>query len=176
MLTQSQEINSSFVAKDFKLLGVDKKYYTLNSIKGSKATLICFICNHCPYVKEIIYDLVKETNELRKYGISSVAIMPNDVNTYPEDSFENMILFSKSNKFNIPYLYDEEQNIAKSYNAICTPDFFGFDENLVLKYRGRINNPKNKNDRELFSSMLSIANKKDIPFNNPSIGCSIKWK
>ena len=95
MLTQSQEINSSFVAKDFKLLGVDKKYYTLNSIKGSKATLICFICNHCPYVKEIIYDLVKETNELRKYGISSVAIMPNDVNTYPEDSFDNMVLFSK---------------------------------------------------------------------------------
>ena len=102
--------------------------------------------------------------------------MPNDVNTYPEDSFENMILFSKSNKFNIPYLYDEEQNIAKSYNAVCTPDFFGFDENLVLKYRGRINNPKNKNDRELFSAMTSIANKKDISFNNPSIGCSIKWK
>ena len=176
MLTQSQKINSSFVAKDFKLLGVDKKYYTLNSIKGSKGTLICFICNHCPYVKEVIYDLVKETNELREYGISSVAIMPNDVNTYPEDSFDNMVLFSKSNRLNIPYLYDEYQNVAKLYNAVCTPEFFGFDKNLILKYRGRINNPKNKNDRELFSAMTSIANKKDISFNNPSIGCSIKWK
>ena len=176
MLTQSQEINYSFIAQDFKLLGVDKKHYTLNSIKGSKATLICFICNHCPYVKEIIYDLVKETNELREYGISSVAIMPNDVNIYQEDSFDNMVLFSQSNRLNIPYLYDENQNVAKSYNAICTPDFFGFDEELILKYRGRINNPHNKNDRELFSSMVSIANKKDISFNNPSIGCSIKWK
>ncbi len=176
MLTESGNIKSNFTAKDFILLGVDSKYYTLDNIKGPKGTLVCFICNHCPYVKEIISDLVKDTNELKKYGISSVAIMPNDVNVYREDSYDNMIIFSKKNKLNIPYLYDEDQIVAKKYGAVCTPDFFGFDKNLTLKYRGRLKNSKNGNIRELFLSMIAIANEEDIPFNNPSIGCSIKWK
>ena len=176
MLTESGNIEANFIARDFNLLGVDNRKYTLNKIKGPKGTLVCFICNHCPYVKEIIFDLVRETNELKQYGISSVAIMSNDVNVYKEDSFENMVLFSEKNKLAIPYLYDENQTVAKEYNALCTPDFFGFDANLVLKFRGRIKDPKNETNRELFSSMISIAKQEVIPFNNPSIGCSIKWK
>ena len=176
MLTKSGHIESNFIAKDFNLLSVDNNYYNLNKVKGTKGTLICFICNHCPYVKEIISDLVKDTNELKEYGISSVAIMPNDVYVYKEDSFENMVLFSENNNLKIPYLYDEKQIVAKAYKALCTPDFFGFDENLLLKFRGRLKNPKNSDIRELFSSMIAIAKKEDIPFNNPSIGCSIKWK
>ena len=176
MLTQSNQIEANFIAQDFSLLGVDSNYYNLKNITGKKGTLVCFICNHCPFVKEIISDLVRDINELKEYGISSAAIMPNDVNVYKEDSFENMILFSQKYKLNIPYLYDEEQIVAKSYNAVCTPDFFGFDRNLNLKFRGRLKSSKNNNIRELFSSMIAISKNEDIPFNNPSIGCSIKWK
>ena len=176
MLTKSNQIDENFIAQDFSLLGVDSNYYNLKNITGKKGTLVCFICNHCPYVKEIISDLVRDINELKEYGISSAAIMPNDVNVYKEDSFENMILFSQKYKLNIPYLYDEKQIVAKSYNAVCTPDFFGFDRNLNLKFRGRLKSSKNNNIRELFSSMIAISKNEDIPFNNPSIGCSIKWK
>ena len=176
MLTKSGRIDTNFIAKDFHLLGINNSYYSLEKVKGDRGTLICFICNHCPYVKEIISDLVRDTNELKEYGVSSVAIMPNDVNVYEEDSFEKMVLFAKNNKFNIPYLYDKDQIVAKSYNALCTPDFFGFDENLSLKYRGRVKNPNNSDIRELFSSMIAISKNEDVPFNNPSIGCSIKWK
>ena len=177
MLTKSGSIETNFFAKDFHLLGVDSNYYNLKNVKGKKGTLICFICNHCPYVKEIITDLVKDTNELKKFGISSIAIMPNDVSVYEEDSFENMIIFSKKYKLDIPYLYDKNQTVAKSYSALCTPDFFGFDENLSLKFRGRIKNPRQNQDiRELFQSMIAISKNEDVPFNNPSIGCSIKWK
>ncbi len=176
MLTQSNQIEANFIAQDFSLLGVDSNYYNLKNITGKKGTLVCFICNHCPFVKEIISDLVRDINELKEYGISSAAIMPNDVNVYKEDSFENMILFSQKYKLNIPYLYDEKQIVAKSYNAVCTPDFFGFDRNLNLKFRGRLKSSKNNNIRELFSSMIAISKNEDIPFNNPSIGCSIKWK
>ena len=156
--------------------------YTLNKIKGPKGTLVCFICNHCPYVKEIIFDLVRETNELKQYGISSVAIMSNDVNVYKEDSFENMVLFSAKNKFAIPYLYDETQKVAKIYGAECTPDFFGFNKDLQLHYRGRIhsldlNNKKKIVKRDLYEAMNLIVNTNKGPneqFN--SFGCSIKWK
>ena len=176
MLTKSNQIEANFIAQDFSLLGVDSNYYNLKNITGKKGTLVCFICNHCPYVKEIISDLVRDINELKEYGISSAAIMPNDVNVYKEDSFENMILFSQKYKLSIPYLYDEKQIVAKSYNAVCTPDFFGFDRKLNLKFRGRLKSSKNNNIRELFSSMIAISKNEDIPFNNPSIGCSIKWK
>ena len=176
VLTKTPICNFGEKPHSFQLKGVDNKLYRLEDCLGKNGTLIMFICNHCPYVKEIIFDLVRETNELKQYGISSVAIMSNDVNVYKEDSFENMVLFSEKNKFTIPYLYDENQTVAKEYNALCTPDFFGFDANLILKFRGRIKDPKNNTIRELFSSMISIAKKQDIPFNNPSIGCSIKWK
>ena len=180
MLIKSKNIDENFIAPNFKLLNVDKKIINLDNIKGSKGTLICFICNHCPYVKAIIHKLVIDTNELINYGISSAAIMPNDTTLYPEDSFEEMINFSIINKLEIPYLLDKTQNIARNYNAVCTPDSFGFDKDLKLRYHGRIdssgiNNIENV-ERELFHSMLAISKNKKVPFNNPSIGCSIKWK
>ena len=180
MLTESKNIDTNFIAPNFELLNIDKSFIGLNDIKGKNGTLICFICNHCPYVKAIINKLVTDTNELQKYGISSLAIMPNDVSYYPEDSFNNMIDFSISNKLKIPYLYDETQNVAKSYDATCTPDFFGFDKNLKLKFRGRLDNSNmnkiNNIERELFFSMIAISENKKVPYNNPSLGCSIKWR
>ena len=119
MLTNSKTINKNFIAPNFKLLNIDKRIISLDEIKGINGTLVCFICNHCPYVKSIIQKLVRDTNDLKKYGVSSVAIMPNDVNYYPEDSFNKMIDFSISNKLTIPYLYDVTQEVAKSYDAVC---------------------------------------------------------
>ena len=122
-------------AFDFKLKSTENKLISLNDIKGSKGTLIMFICNHCPYVKAIIKDLVKDCNELKKIVINSVAISANDPTNYPEDSFENMIKFANQNNFSFPYLYDETQEIAKIYGAVCTPDFFGYNQDLKLQYR-----------------------------------------
>jgi len=115
-------------AFDFKLKSTENKLISLNDIKGSKGTLIMFICNHCPYVKAIIKDLVEDCNELKKFEINAVAISANDPTNYPEDSFENMIKFAKENNFGFPYLYDETQEIAKIYGAVCTPDFFGYNQ------------------------------------------------
>jgi peroxiredoxin len=130
-------------AFDFKLKSTENKLISLNDIKGSKGTLIMFICNHCPYVKAIIKDLVDDCNELKKIGINAVAISANDPTNYPEDSFENMINFANENNFGFPYLYDETQEIAKIYGAVCTPDFFGYNQDLKLQYRGRIMELKN---------------------------------
>ena len=125
-------------AEDFKLKSIDNKLVSLNDIKGEKGTLIMFICNHCPYVKAIIKDLVIDCKELQKIGVSSVAIMSNDTKNYPEDSFENMIKFAKTNNFGeTNYLIDETQEVAKKYGAVCTPDFFGYNKELELQYRGR---------------------------------------
>ena len=125
-------------AKDFQLNSTINKLVSLNDIKGENGTLIMFICNHCPYVKAIIKDVVEDCNNLEKLGIKAVAISSNDVVNHPEDSFENMIEFSKKHQFNFPYLFDETQEVAKSYDAVCTPDFFGYNDNLELQYRGRI--------------------------------------
>jgi hypothetical protein len=141
-----------------------------------------FICNHCPYVKAIIRELVDITNKLAKIGINSVAIMANDVNNYPEDSFENMKKFAKINNFKFPYLYDETQNIAQNFGAVCTPDFFGYNKNNELQYRGRFTEMKNlkpvldeKND--LLNAMELIAETSNGPKQQfPSMGCNIKWK
>ena len=168
-------------AEDFNLLSVDGKYYSLQSIKGEKGTVIVFICNHCPYVIAIANRLSFEATELKKIGVNTIAIMSNDVDSYPEDSFINMKKFSDKYNFNFPYLYDSSQNIAKKYNAICTPDFYGFNKNLELHYRGRIDSGvmKNNNDikRELYYAMEKIIKSNIGPkeqFN--SFGCSIKWK
>tara|TARA_Y100001936_G_C15626268_1_gene434212 strand:+ start:15 stop:566 length:552 start_codon:yes stop_codon:yes gene_type:complete len=175
--------NLEMNAPSFNLLNVDNKYYSLQELKGEEGTVIVFICNHCPYVKAIATRLQKEATELKLQKINTIAIMSNDVINYPEDSFENMIVFSKKYKFNFPYLFDENQNVAREYNAVCTPDFFGFDKNLRLKYRGRIdslvmNTDKNKKiDRELYNAMIKIKNEGHGPVKqNNSIGCSIKWK
>ena len=154
----------------------------MDDIKGEKATLIMFICNHCPYVKAIIKDLAKDCNELKKEGINSVAIMSNDTKNYPEDSFENMIEFAKTNEFGeTSYLIDETQEIAKKYGAVCTPDFFGYNKNLELQYRGRYKElknlkPINNEDSDLKVSMKMIGQTQKGPDEQiPSMGCNIKW-
>ena len=140
-----------------------------------------FICNHCPYVKAIIKDIVEDVKYLEQQGIKSVAIMSNDVKNYPEDSFENMISFSKLHGFTFPYLIDETQQVAKEYGAVCTPDFFGYNKNLELQYRGRIRELKNlkpirRGDSDLKIAMKSVAKSGKGPTNQvPSMGCSIKW-
>ena len=169
-------------AFDFKLKSTENKLISLNDIKGSKGTLIMFICNHCPYVKAIIKDLVDDCNKLKKIGVNAVAISANDPTNYPEDSFENMINFAKENNFGFPYLYDETQETAKIYDAVCTPDFFGYNQDLKLQYRGRIMELKNlvpvrNQDSELKLAMQTIAETGQGPRKQiSSIGCSIKWK
>ena len=182
-LTKTPVCDFGKKAKDFKLKSINNKIITLNDIKGEKATLIMFICNHCPYVKAIIKDLAKDCNELKNDGINSVAIMSNDTKNYPEDSFDNMIKFAENNKFgNINYLFDETQEIAKKYGAVCTPDFFGYNKNLELQYRGRLRELKNlipvrEGESDLFKAMKQIADTGIGPESQiPSAGCSIKWK
>ena len=169
-------------AEDFNLKSVNNKWISLKDVKGDKATLIMFICNHCPYVKAIIRDLIKECNDLKKYGINSVAIMSNDTNNYPEDSFENMIKFSEINKFgSINYLIDESQEIAKRYGAVCTPDFFGYNKDLGLQYRGRFKELKDlktisDEESDLTLAMKMISETQKGPAKQiPSMGCNIKW-
>ena len=159
-----------------------KKIISLNDVKGDKATLIMFICNHCPYVKAIIKDLAKDCNEMKKDGINSVAIMSNDTKNYPEDSFDNMIKFAEINNFGkINYLFDEAQEIAKKYGAVCTPDFFGYNKNLELQYRGRFRElkdlkPINSGESDLKVAMKMVAKTNKGPDQQmPSMGCNIKW-
>jgi len=168
-------------AEDFKLNSTDNKIISLNDIKGEKGTLIMFICNHCPYVKAVIEEMVEDCNKLQNFGIKSVAICSNDVKNYPEDSFENMIKFSKNHNFSFPYLIDETQKIAKNYGAVCTPDFFGYNKNLELQYRGRIRElndlkPVGIGDSDLYQAMKQIAETGNGPKEQiPSMGCNIKW-
>ena len=165
----------------FELKSIENKLINLNDIKGKNGTLIMFICNHCPYVKAVIDDIVDDCKNLEKEEIKSVAIMSNDQKNYPEDSFENMVSFSKKYKFNFPYLVDETQKIAKTYGAVCTPDFFGYNANLELQYRGRIRElkdlkPVKNNDSDLIKAMRLIAKTGKGPENQiPSMGCNIKW-
>ena len=181
-LTKTPVCDFGKKAEDFKLKSIKNKLVSLNDIKGDKATLIMFICNHCPYVKAIIKDLAKDCNELKKDGINSVAIMSNDTKNYPEDSFDNMIKFAETNNFNkINYLIDENQEVARKYGAVCTPDFFGFNKDLELNYRGRFKElkdlkPVNKNESDLSLAMKMIANAQKGPKEQiPSMGCNIKW-
>ena len=168
-------------AEDFKLNSTDNKIISLNDIKGENGTLIMFICNHCPYVKAVIEDIVEDCNKLDSFGIKSVAICSNDVKNYPEDSFEKMIKFSKNHNFSFPYLIDETQKIAKNYGAVCTPDFFGYNKNLELQYRGRIRElndvkPVGSGDSDLYQAMKQIAETGIGPKEQiPSMGCNIKW-
>ena len=181
-LTKTPVCDFGKKAEDFKLKSINNKVITLNDIKGEKATLIMFICNHCPYVKAIIKDLAEDCNELKKYGVSSVAIMSNDTKNYPEDSFENMIKFADINNFGeINYLFDETQEIAKKYGAVCTPDFFGYNKDLKLQYRGRFRElkdlkPISSGDSDLKIAMKVISKTQAGPKEQtPSMGCNIKW-
>ena len=180
-LTKTPICNFGEKAKDFNLLSTEKEKISLDMVKGDNGTLVMFICNHCPYVKAVIRDIVDDVKFLEDLGIKSVAIMSNDVKNYPEDSFENMISFSKLHNFSFPYLIDDTQKIAKDYDAVCTPDFFGYNKNLELQYRGRIRElkdlkPVTQGDSDLRTAMKLIAKSGKGPKNQiPSMGCNIKW-
>ena len=169
-------------APDFQLPGVDGKTYTFDDIAGEKGTVVAFICNHCPYVKAVIDRIVRDAKELAEHGIGFVAISSNDANYREEDSFDNMKLFAEQHGFTFPYLYDESQEVAKAYGAVCTPDFFGFNASRELQYRGRLDESRKEPAspdarRELFEAMLQIAETGKGPEQQfPSLGCSIKWK
>ena len=167
-------------AIDFRLKGVDDQYYDLNSLKGENGLLIMFICNHCPYVKSIISRIIRDTSELKQAGINSVGIMSNDQTEYEEDSFENMKKMALSNNFPFPYLVDETQEVARAFGAVCTPDFFGYNNKLGLQYRGRLDESRKESvdgaNRELFEAMKQISRTGRGPDHQiPSMGCSIKW-
>ena len=181
-LTKTPVCDFGKKAEDFKLKSINNELISLNDVKGEKATLIMFICNHCPYVKAIIKNLIIDCKELKKEGITTVAIMSNDTKKYPADSFENMIKFAKENLFNdINYLIDGSQEIAKKYGAVCTPDFFGYNKDLALQYRGRFRElkdlkPVQDGDSDLKLSMKMISQTQKGPDQQiPSMGCNIKW-
>jgi peroxiredoxin len=169
-------------APSFTLPGVDGKTYSLEGLRGPKGTLVMFICNHCPYVKAVIDRIVRDTNELKAFGVNAVAISSNDVVHYPDDSFDNMKRFAAAHRFGFPYLYDESQEVARAYDAACTPDFFGFNADLELQYRGRLDESRKEAApasvrRDLFEAMKQVAATGRGPREQtPSIGCSIKWK
>ena len=182
MAEQTPICNFGWKAPSFTLPGVDGKTYSLDELRGPNGTLVMFICNHCPYVKAVINRIVRDVNDLRPLGINAVAISSNDTVHYPEDSFDNMKRFAEAHEFSFPYLFDESQEVARAYDAVCTPDFFGFNADLGLQYRGRLDEsrkdaaPKNVR-RDLFEAMKQIAETGQGPREQiPSIGCSIKWK
>jgi peroxiredoxin len=169
-------------APPFTLPATDGKTYSLEALRGKNGTLVMFICNHCPYVKAVIDRIVRDCEELRGLGIGAVAISSNDVVHYPEDSFANMRRFAEAHRLGFPYLYDESQDVARAYDAACTPDFFGFNADLELQYRGRLDASRKEAApatvrRDLFEAMRQIARTGQGPREQiPSIGCSIKWK
>ena len=167
-------------AHDFKLKSTDNKIISLNDVKGENGTLIMFICNHCPYVLAVIKNVVEDCKDLENDGIKSLAIMSNDPKRYEEDSFENMKKIAIEMDFPFPYLIDDTQEIAKSYGAVCTPDFFGYNKDLGLQYRGRLVESRKEAvqdaRRDLFEAMKDIALTGLGPEDQiPSMGCSIKW-
>jgi len=178
---ETPKVTPGWKAPDFRLKSTDGKTLSLQDVKGPKGLVIMFICNHCPFVKAIADKLTRDMNELSALGVGSIAIMPNDVETYPDDSFDNMKRFKERHDFPFSYVIDETQEVAKAYDAVCTPDFFGFDADLKLQYRGRLDSSGIKqtesNRRELFEAMKAVAETGKAPNGqNPSIGCSIKWR
>ena len=169
-------------AVDATLPGVDGKAHSLFDQAGPNGLVIAFICNHCPYVKAVIQRIVRDADDLKKEGIGFVAVNSNDADTYPDDSFDRMKLFAAEHRFTFPYLHDEDQGVARAYGAACTPDFFGFNSDLTLQYRGRVDASRKEAGppglrRDLYEAMKQIARTGDGPVEQiTSIGCSIKWK
>ena len=169
-------------APDFGLPGVDGKRYRLTNIRGENGTVVMFICNHCPYVKAVIDRIVRDCGELADRGVASIAVMSNDTGAYPADSFDRMKEFAAEHRFGFPYVIDETQDVARAYDAVCTPDFFGFNMDLELQYRGRLDHSGRAPAaadarRELYEAMAGIAETGNGPAEQTaSIGCSIKWR
>lgn len=181
MAATSSPVALGWPAARFDLPGIDGRRHSQDSARGPNGLLVMFICNHCPYVRAIASKLVRDTDELAALGIGSIAIMSNDAATYPEDSFDNMKVFAAEHRFSFPYVVDESQDVARAYDAVCTPEFFGFDADLTLAYRGRLDasgrssNPGAR--RELYEAMAQVARSGRAPVEQtPAIGCSIKWR
>jgi len=174
--------DTDFIAPGFRLPATDGRTYALADVSGENGTVIVFICNHCPYVKAVIDRLVADARTLEAAGIGVAAICCNDANAYPDDSFDKMAEFARDHGFPFPYLHDEDQSVARAYDAVCTPDYFGFDKNGRLVYRGRLDAgrmepPPPGARRELVEAMLAVARGEAAPAEQiPSMGCSIKWK
>ena len=180
-LSATSICNFGWKARDFKLKGVDGKVYTLDDVRGPKGTLVVFICNHYPYVRAVIRRLVEEANALKAIGVGTIAIMSNDTDAYPEDSFDNMKAFAAEHGLPFPYVIDETQEVARSYDAKCTPDFFGFNAKDELQYHGRLDDTRMsfmpRSRRELYEAMVQIAETGSGPLEQTaSMGCSIKWR
>ena len=173
--------NFGWQAPDFNLPNIDGKTVSLKDSMGKNGLLVMFICNHCPYVKAILPRLIDDVKALQALGINTIAIMSNDPADYPEDSLDNMQKIAQAMAFPFPYLLDETQEVAKKYNAVCTPDFFGFNHNFALQYRGRFDESRKEtaqgSTRDLFKAMQLVAETGQGPQAQiASIGCSIKWR
>lgn len=181
VLLHTPELELGRKMPDFDLLGTDEKKWNIGKCMGENGLVVMFICNHCPYVKSIQERLIEDTLTMQEFGVNVVAIMSNDVNDYPEDSFENMQLIAKQKNYPFPYLLDSSQEVAKAYGAVCTPDIFGLDKNFRLQYRGRLDSAgRNKSEKELprdlVLAMKELVEKGKISTKQiPSMGCSIKW-
>jgi peroxiredoxin len=181
-MTTSTSPRIGWKAAAFDLEGTDGKRHRLAEARGPNGTLVMFICNHCPYVQAVLDDIIRDANELGAHGVQSIAIMPNDTSAYPADSFENMRRLAQEKKLPFPYVIDRSQEVARAYDALCTPDFFGFNAALELQYHGRIYEVRNRqrvagSRRELFEAMVEIARTgRSVGEQVPSIGCSIKWR
>jgi peroxiredoxin len=182
-LTASNEFAIGTKAPDFKLINTtDDTFYALHDLKGEKATVILFICNHCPFVIHVNDVLVQLANEYQEKGINFIAISSNDVDNYPQDAPELMKQLAKNVHYPFPYLYDETQDVAKAYNAACTPDFYVFDANLKAVYHGQLDNSRPQNGKPVTGKDLKdslenvLANKPVLENQKPSMGCGIKWR
>lgn len=179
---QKQPVSIGWAAADFRLKGTDGKFYTQTDARGPKGLVVIFMCNHCPYVKGALDRIARDMADLKAFGIGSIAISANDVENYPDDSFENMQKLAAAKALPFPYVIDETQDVARTHDAQCTPEFYGFDANLKLAYHGRLDeggkNPLPPGGRrELFEAMKAVAGGGAAPaIQHASIGCSIKWK
>ena len=168
-------------AVDFSLPGTDGKTHTLASARGKNGLLVMFICNHCPYVKAVLDRIIRDARELQTLGIGTIAIMSNDPRDYPDDGWDNMVAVARDHDFPFPYVLDATQAVAKAYGAVCTPDFFGFNGQMELQYRGRLDASRKEAAppdarRDLFEAMKAVALTGQGPREQiPGIGCSIKW-
>lgn len=180
MAAEAPVAEIGFPAPDFELPGTDRRTHRLRGLAGKHGTVVAFICNHCPYVKAILPRLVRDARDLEAIGVKLIAINSNDADAYPEDRFERMVELAPSLSF--PYLHDESQLVARAYGAVCTPDFFGFDSALRLRYRGRLDASRKNTvpdgaPRELYEAMRMVAATGHAPAEQHAcIGCSIKWR
>lgn len=181
MAAETPLCNFGEPARPFALMATDGRRYSLEDVRGPNGLLVMFICNHCPYVKSVLDRMIRDVKDLEAHGISAVGIMSNDTVTYPDDSFSNMKRLAEDKALPFPYLFDETQEVARAYDAVCTPDFFGYNKDLGLQYRGRLDASKTtpipNAVRELYDAMVQVAETGKGPEHQiPSMGCSIKWK